>query len=225
MEKKTRHSVRERESMDGEGELKLKTRKEWEDKRGGWVWWGLVLSSDWLLPLPHAEVLRLVAAPELKHTEKAAEEHQHNRSAHSFMRIVLLRTNPLLLWKRLLKFTFIHLRPHNAALIDRSREGFLGFTVSVLYSHVKGGKSRLLKGCLARFGKRIRREFAPGLLLVEVSCEDLLWEYLVGYCCLFEELNWMLCCLCPWRPRGACPKCAQVVERAHFISDQQTFVN
>lgn len=69
-------------------EMKLKA-----GKGGGWervVWRGLALPSDWPPPLPHNKVLRLVAAPELTHTQEKAAAERRGRSCQSFTRILLL---------------------------------------------------------------------------------------------------------------------------------------
>lgn len=70
----------------------------------------LVLSSDWLLPLPHNKVLRLLAAPELTQEKAAAE--RHSRSCHSvihscgFFFSAVIQTNLVLLLLRNREYTF-----------------------------------------------------------------------------------------------------------------------
>lgn len=136
-------------------------------KGGGWervVWRGLALPSDWPPPLPHNKVLRLVAAPELTHARESgggatrSELSVIHADSSSLKQTRCSETDTIHAYVLLL-----HLQLNNAALTGRSGEGLLGFTAS-LYSYVNGESLGCSNAVSRILGKRIRGEFAPGLL-------------------------------------------------------------
>lgn len=187
-------------------------------KGGGWervVWRGLALPSDWPPPLPHNKVLRLVAAPELTHARESgggatrSELSVIHADSSSLKQTWCSETDTIHAYLLLL-----HLQLNNAALTGRSGEGLLGFTAS-LYSYVNGESLGCSKAVSRILGKRIRGEFAPGLL----ACWGELWGLIVGIFSVFFFFNECYVVCAPRRP--GCPKCAQVVERAHLISSHR----
>lgn len=159
---------------------------------------GALLFSDWLPPLPRCEVLRLLAAPELRHEWMLQ---RRDRDTASFRRLVLGADLILLaLWKR--EYTFfvpfrvctwimVHWVSGAAAGIDR-----------LLCAYVKGE----VRGCFRLFSEERYQRVCPWI----TAC----W----GELCVFTAGQvfgcWMLFC------RPDVSKMRAGGERAHFISSQ-----
>ncbi len=187
--------------MDGEGEMKLKTRRGGEWERVG-AWWVLVLSSDWLLPLPRNKVLRLVAAPQLAHQRRRRRRDTAGAVIHSCGFFFPEQTCCCCCCcseTANTRLTFSHLQLNNAALTARSGEGLLGFTASV-YSHVKGESLGCWKAVSHILGKDTR-----GVRTWITACWGELSGVIVGIFCVLR-IYWMLCCLCALETRRSLSK-------------------
>lgn len=152
---------------------------------------GAFLFSDWLLPLPHCEVLR---------QRVTARELTPGRRLHGGIALTFTDSGDVL-WKRLRSCCCCGARNtlfrcEQWCCERRRRERLLGLS--------ERRKFRLLGGCLRVFRGKIR------LLLEHCS---LRWVELI-YC-----RTVCLVCLC-WGASAARLKCAQVVQRAHLICSQ-----
>lgn len=211
--------IKKPSECDRKGESGWRNEIENSRRGGGWerdererdVRGGGSLSSDWLPPLARSRVLRLAAAPERSHTREGGG----GATTQPELSPIHTDSSPphetrcwFCSWKTKIDVLFYFFCMH-AWIMLHWVAGADRVSPPRFYSQKKE-KVTTAQRLFGTFWERIRGEFAPGLLLAEVSCE----EYVVFYVSC-----WVLCCLCA--PETRCfskKKCAQVVERAHFLS-------